>query len=162
MNQIEKDIQDLNAKHSKQAERLMNEHSRLFMEFRPATKQEDCEMGFDMVYKPRDIEIAMRIRKHQYIKFSDFTIRACTRFGGKTEIDKIREGCGDYYFYAWETPSGKSIQQYMIIDLAKVRDANLLPVIGAREIRINGDGTGFVSISIEELRKANALKVFES
>ena len=35
-------------------------------------------------------------------KYMDITIRSKTALCNKTEIDKIKAGAGDYYFYCWK------------------------------------------------------------
>lgn len=162
MNAIENQIKQLNDIHFPQIKRILNRNSHHLMAFIEATKQQDCEQGFDAIFTAQDVKIAIRIRKYEYLRYSDFTVRACTTLGNKTEIDKIREGFGDYYFYGWETPSGRKLQQYMIIDLSKVRAAGVLDGDGKRKIRMNNDGSGFVFIGISELLQADAIMILET
>jgi len=103
-----------------------------------------------------------RIRKPN-CGYRDLTIRAQVRSNGKTEIHKIRdEGKGDIYFYAWtyDNLGKEQMQCYMLVDLNKLRQSGLLDE--SRQITSNGDGTGFVSYSKDELDRTGALLIYEN
>ena len=67
-------------------------------------EEEDQEHNTDlMVLKMDAVRVACRVRRNQYIdRYGDeFTIRAGRPNGSKTELTKIVEGWGDYFFYGF-------------------------------------------------------------
>ena len=95
----------------------------------------------------------MRVRQFSATKniYRDWTIRCKSRYGYTTEIDKLRAGWGDFYFYGWDNANGR-IDEYMLLDLAKVRNSGLLSTNIQRKITVNTDGkTAFITISTSEL-----------
>ncbi len=74
-------------------------------------QEEDTFHNTDlMVLKMEAVRIACRIRRPNYYPFykNEFTIRAERPQGTKTELAKILEGWGDYFFYGFaaEQPGG--------------------------------------------------------
>jgi hypothetical protein len=137
-------------------------HRRGFKVFdlKKATAEEDSFGGFDFVFEMGSFTVPVRIRRPD-CKFRDFTIRSRSRGGGKTELQKIREGAGDVYFYAWTEDflGVEMLSEFMLVDLDAIRKAGLLAsqsIATRREIS-NGDGTKFISISIIEINAASAL-----
>ena len=139
---------------NKNIQNIMN-HSFGLFEFEKSSVEEDTKEGFDFLLKGGDIKIPVRIRKPD-CKFRDFTIRWESRFNRKTEIDKLNEGAGDVYFYAW-TKSEDKISDWVLINLHELRESTNL----SREnetlisrVKRNGDGTCFSFLKISELKKA--------
>ncbi len=69
-----------------------------------ASKEDDQEKNTDLiVLKLEAIRIACRIRDEKYYQKygKEFTIRAGRPGGTKTELAKIIEGWGDYFFYGF-------------------------------------------------------------
>jgi hypothetical protein len=70
-----------------------------------ADDEEDMKHNTDIVLLINSKRVACRIRrlfyynKHYYR--NDFTIRTDRPSGSKTELEKIREGWGDYFFYGF-------------------------------------------------------------
>jgi len=68
-----------------------------------------------------DLCFACRVRRFDYFeKYKDqFTIRLKLPKYNKSEMDKIKEGFGDYYFYGFsnEKNNGSGFIQYIIFDL---------------------------------------------
>ena len=86
--------------------------------------EEDQERNTDlMVLKMDAVRVACRVRKFQYIRGygHQFTIRAGRPSGNKTELTKIIEGWGDYFFYAFSDPQEKEICQWVLGDLKAFR-----------------------------------------
>jgi len=72
------------------------------------------------------IRIASRIRTYKFyesIEFrNQFTFRSRSMYGkNKTEYQKVIEGWGDYFFYAFESEDRSKIIYYKIIDLRSFR-----------------------------------------
>lgn len=93
-----------------------------------STEEEDTALSFDMrvgVY----VEVSVRLRRNQYHKYRDFSLRSKTKHSGKVlggeivkcEIDKIRDGLGGCYFYGWLCPDQKQIIDYLIVDIERLR-----------------------------------------
>lgn len=97
--------------------------------------------------------IAVRLRRPK-CTFRDWTVRAHRDNGTKTELAKLKEGHAFRYFYGW-TDDNRSIAEWILIDLDKVRASGLLDK--ERPFKPNGDGTHFISITIRELHDAGCL-----
>lgn len=122
-----------------------------------STSEEDTKESFDLVYKSK-IEISVRIRGNEYLKYCDFTIRNKAKYGGKTEIDKLKEGKGSLYLYAWKNITNKVLQAWVLIDINKIRNDLLLN--GTQ--RFNNDNTGFKAYSLLWIKNKNALLNFDN
>ena len=86
--------------------------------------EEDAEHNTDlMVLRLDAIRIACRIRKYDYLKNygNEFTIRAGLPSGVKTELTKIIEGWGDYFFYGFSDPDEVFLIQWILGDLKAFR-----------------------------------------
>lgn len=121
-----------------------------------ATKEADTRQATDMVFKITGGDIAVRVRRYKSHrdKFRDLTIRAMTKGGGKTEIQKLLEGFGDWYLYAWANKQDE-LTEYMLLDIPAIRSSGLLEK--KRKKIPNGDGTGFIYITLRELHDAKAI-----
>jgi len=85
---------------------------------------DDQERNTDlMVLKLDAVRIACRIRKHEYLeKYGDqFTIRATLPSGTKTELTKIIEGWGDYFFYGFSNEDETRLERWILGDLKAFR-----------------------------------------
>lgn len=156
---IEAKIKELNDRYLLQVRKILVSKAYIFTRFREATLKEDQEQGFDAVLSFPDVKIPIRIRKNSYLRFMDFTVRSRSKFGMKTEIHKLKEGFGDFYFYAWSDESEKNISTYMILDLNVFRQT-LIDKPTKIDVP-NGDGTCFNVYSREELLKNRVIKLIE-
>ncbi|MCH8067802.1 MAG: hypothetical protein IID16_00815 [Candidatus Marinimicrobia bacterium] len=111
-----------------------------------STDDEDTKESFDLVYANK-FEVSVRIRNNRYIRYSDFTIRSVSKYGGKTEKQKLIEGKGNIYFYGWKNKENTQIIKWLLVDINKIRDKLAKK---SKNIR-NGDGTCFCAYSIEWL-----------
>lgn len=108
---------------------------------RVATKHEDMKQNTDLVvtdHNGRTYGVACRTRSSEpyYEKYpNEITLRANTRFGNKTELQKIEEGLGDYMIYAFV--EGSKVIAYTIIDLQELRTWLKDPPKGAIIKKIN-------------------------
>lgn len=121
--------------------------------FREPPIEQDMTQNTDLrLLAADDVRIACRIRRHQYIGFKDdFTIRARSKYGAITEIDKMLDGWGDYIFYGFapENENDKWLECFTIGDLNVFRrEYHNLPT---RKMIPNGDGTMFYAYSWKEL-----------
>lgn len=82
--------------------------------------EEDAERNTDLIVLGLEaVRIACRVRSHQYLlSFPfDFTIRTSRPKGTKTELTKIVEGWGRYFFYGFSDPVGDKLAKWFIGDL---------------------------------------------
>lgn len=70
----------------------------------------------------------------------DVTIRLSRPSGSKTELEKILEGFGDWYFYGFAHPSRDVVAAYRVLDLEAFRAAYRSGRVRYRDKR-NGDGS---------------------
>lgn len=136
----------------KEVERLLKQNAYHFINVSVADADRDKKQATDFVINIEGGDIAVRIRR-SFQHYRDLTIRSRSR-GYKTEIHKILEGWARYYLYCW-TDSTNNISEWMLIDLNKVRENNLL---NNRQEKINKDGvTGFVFIPYRELEENDCI-----
>jgi hypothetical protein len=160
------DVWGMLKKYAPEVERIILENTKHFLHIRLATEEEDTKQSTDLVGEIK-VKFAIRVRE---TTFRDFTIRARSKYGGKTEIDKIRSGeaeC-DYYFYFWGNKQEK-ISDWILVDMRLFKSSGLAnkdeiekEIMGEkwnekRDIISNTDGTGFLPYSINELRESGCL-----
>ena len=120
-------------------ERLVRQVAGHIVEIRLGTDAEDMTQATDYVVEVSSGAIACRIRRDT--AYRDLTIRASRPTGARTELEKIREGWGRWYLYMWV--SGSDVEEWMFVDLDKLRDSGLLD---GKERRRNPDGVTFLPI----------------
>ncbi len=117
----------------------------------PAPLELDIKQATDLVcWNAGNLAIACRIRKPVRPEYRNhFTLRSAVASGAKTELEKIREGYGDWFFYGVSNEAETDFDKWMIIDLKVFRmyeqmyDDGYEGDIVCGEIP-NGDGTSFV------------------
>ncbi len=112
-----------------------------------ANEEDDHNHDTDLVINMDVGTIATRVRK-PHGDDRDLTIRSTSKYGGKTELSKIKEGFARWYFYGWI--DGDQITEWMVVDLNILREAN--PWDNYEEIP-NTDGTKFKAIPYSDLKK---------
>lgn len=112
---------------------------------------EDSKFSYDMVYNGK-VEISVRLRNNYYLKYRDFTIRCKSRNNGITEIDKLKSGMGNVYFYGWLNDISTEIQEYVIVDINKIRG-----LLDQGTYRTNTDNTAFMAYDISFLKRNDAI-----
>lgn len=86
--------------------------------------EEDAERNTDlMVLRMDAVRIACRVRSHSYLSRygNEFTIRAGRPSGIKTELTKIIEGWGDYFFYGFCNETESRLAKWTLADLKVFR-----------------------------------------
>lgn len=141
---------------------ILRRHAADVVQFNIATNEQDTKQATDFVVETTIGRIAVRVRRYSSTgeKYRDLTIRIRATYGGKTEIDKLRDGWGDLYLYCWQDAAG-NLTEYMLVDIHKMRAAGLLGeayMTHLPEIP-NGDGTWFCPFSFEALYDADCIKV---
>jgi hypothetical protein len=116
------------------------------VELRDATAEQDRSEGFDYVIATKIGNVACRLRRP--CSYRDVTIRSYRPSGVRTEIDKLRDGHAQLYFYGWVNEAGSRFRDYVVFDVARFLAAGLLEE--ASEIP-NVDGTRFRAIPVVRL-----------
>jgi len=85
--------------------------------------EEDAERNTDlMVLRMEAVRIGCRIRRFDALKYlAEFTIRAGRPSGVKTELTKVIEGWGDYFFYGFGDSEGRNLHAWTLADLRVFR-----------------------------------------
>ena len=86
--------------------------------------EEDAERNTDlMVLKLDAVRIGCRVRTFQYYNLyrNEFTIRSGRPSGVKTELTKIIEGWGDYFFYGFSDSTETKLCKWILGDLKALR-----------------------------------------
>jgi hypothetical protein len=106
----------------------------------------DFEISF-----PRNGTIGCRLRKPDQSRFvGDVTFRSHSRFGGKTEISKIIDGYGDFFFYG-HVNEQDVIWHWYLIDYTKLRALFVRrPGLLRRDPICNRDGSKFLVYRAED------------
>ena len=89
-----------------------------------APLEEDQERNTDLIVLRMDaVRIGCRIRRETYAKRygNEFTIRIARPSGMKTELAKIIEGWGDYFFYGFACNSADYLIGWLLGDLKVFR-----------------------------------------
>lgn len=89
------------------------------VQFIPAPEYDDMHLATDTIVFS-NLRIALRVRSGKSSDYGDIAIRSYKPSGAKTEIHKIKEGCGDYYLYCWSI-DGVTITEWILIDLDRFR-----------------------------------------
>lgn len=129
----------------------------IFLDVNEAEPKQDMEEATDLVLELSGGTMAVRVRRHRYWNsdyIGDWSIRyEC--HGHKTEIHKLREGFGDWYFYGYSLDDKGEVAQWHLIDLAKVRSCGLLDE--EWDVHPNNDGTAGMYIPIKELYRRDCI-----
>lgn len=132
---------------------ILERNSMHFLSMEVSDEYKDTQESTDMIIKIEGGDVALRVREPS-CAFRDLTIRSRSKWGNTTEIDKLKQGFGDWYLYGWGDGIS-NVNEYILVDLHKVRQFNLLDV--KRNEIPNGDGTKFISIPIGELQMAGCI-----
>jgi len=122
-----------------------------FADLKPSSNYEDSNLSFDMVFN-MNFTVSVRIRKFKYILYNDLTIRSRSKNGNKTEIDKIKEGLAQVYFYAYESKNQDRLVKVRICDVEAIRKLILKKKYVSRS---NNDGTEFIAFKFCDIANNN-------
>lgn len=92
----------------------------------PTTITQDTKQATDLVIEVKGGQIGTRIRRYYTENYRDWTIRTGVYSKRDTEIDKLRRGWCDWYFYAWLNEENTEISSYILVDLNEVRKFDFL------------------------------------
>lgn len=67
--------------------------------------------------------VGCRVRRNKYLENygREFTIRSNRNSGAETELSKILDGWGDYFYYGFSDPYNEHIAQWFVGDLGVFR-----------------------------------------
>jgi hypothetical protein len=122
-----------------------------FYEFRFSSDYEDSNLSYDLVFS-MNFTISVRIRKSNYIKYKDLTIRSKIASSNYTEIDKIKNGLAQIYFYAYMNESETELIKIRIVNVDSIRELINKEMYIHRK---NNDGTEFFAFSFEDIKNHN-------
>lgn len=135
-----------------QVANILRRNAAHLMDVQIAPDDVDRETATDMVLRLSGGDVAVRLRRAD-CRYRDLTIRSHRETGYRTELSKIEEGFGDWYLYGWLNKQDK-VAEWILVDLDRLRKRKLW--LGRHDIP-NGDGTWFIAISSQELRKTGCL-----
>lgn len=139
-------------KYLPQVIKILRENINHLVEIKVAPDRKDMTQAVDLVIRLQGGNVAVRLRRSN-CKYRDLTIRAKRDSGTKTELAKIKQGFGKWYFYGWINERDK-VYEWMLIDLDKMRSSELLE---KKRLIPNDDGTYFIAISKQELKSVGCL-----
>jgi hypothetical protein len=124
-----------------------------FIKISPSSEYEDSNLSFDLLFG-LNFQVSVRIRKSKYLHYKDMTIRHRSMKGRECEIDKIKKGYGQVYFYAYMNETETDLVKVRIVDVDVIRE-----MIFDRdyEVKKNTDGTELASFLFSKIfnRKGN-------
>lgn len=97
------------------------------IKIRPSDFREDTKESTDLVIEVKGGKIATRIRNYTKEHYRDLTIRTKVSINPETEIDKLRKGWCDWYFYVWLNDKEK-VTSWILVDLKEIREIGMLDV----------------------------------
>lgn len=124
----------------------------------PSSFEIDTQQATDLVIlKARDMAIAARVRRPGYAERYpyEFTLRAKVGNGATTELSKVTDGWGDWFFYGHASDDPGEIAKWFLIDLAVWRASFIRhPHLISKGMKSNGDGTHFAWFDIRSFPPA--------
>lgn len=132
---------------------ILKSNAIYILEIRIADSDKDTKEATDLVISVTGGDVAVRIRRGKYHKYRDWTIRSVRDSGAKTELNKLRDGFAKWYLYLWT--DSENIVDWILVDLERSRSSGLL--FKDRRNISNGDGTYFVAIPVNEIKRFNCL-----
>lgn len=152
------DINEQLRKYETPIKQVLNDNLMHFVKFYIASPEKDMKMATDIVIKVTGGDVALRIREDD-CKYRDFTIRSKSKYGGRTEITKLKEGFGRWYLYAWANKEA-GFDDWLLVDLDILRESHLLNE-DYKSIP-NGDGTEFIAIPQEDLKMYDCIIAYKN
>lgn len=142
-----------------EVEAILKRHAMFIVKFEIADSEQDTQQATDLVIRISGGAVGVRVRRFESTttRYRDLTIRSRSRYGQRTEIDKLRDGWGDFYFYGWDNKQGR-IEEYMLLDMARFRDSGMLHNPPEKEV-FNKDGTAFFPFPATKLHECGCLIV---
>lgn len=134
-----------------QIRKIISANAYRIMKINTASHYEDTRRATDLnITGGGAVGVRMRDANTRY---RDFTIRSSAPAGLPSELDKLKDGYNDYYFYGWGKDGGE-LEDWILIDTHMLKESGLLEK--AIE-KVNTDGSKFVFLSIDDLEKLGCI-----
>lgn len=131
-------------------ERVIRSVAGEIIDVQQADDESDQKRATDYVVSVSAGDIACRIRRWEYWeRFADITIRSSRPGPVKTELQKIRDGFGRWYLYAWAYDDGR-FGAWVFLDLDKLRTTGILSD-AARQYNNHDGSSGFIAIPVHRV-----------
>ena len=145
-------------KYRPEIERIIRSIAGDIIEFRESSPEEDQCNATDYVVTVSSGDIACRVRDQLYwFEYGDFAVRYSRPSGRMTELEKIKNGYGRWYLYAWTLRfSDNKLLAWIFVDLDKFRRSGLLDAPGS-PIPSPDNSSEFVTFSLPELWQYNCI-----
>ena len=127
-----------------------------FLDFATAPAKQDMQEATDLVIEVSGGTMAVRVRSNKFYRsargeFYDWSVR-CVSHGRKTEIHKLREGFGDWYFYGYSLDDKGKLAAWWLLDMHRVREEGILDMDNW-QVHPNRDGTSGMYIPLRVLEE---------
>lgn len=113
-----------------------------------STDEEDNKYSFDIIFDIK-FTVSVRIRKFKYIKYNDLTIRSKSKKNGYCELDKIKDGMGQVYFYAYMNEQETELIKIRICNVETIRKLLVKHIYTGPQSNL--DGTQFLSFRFSDI-----------
>lgn len=144
--------------------------AKYFLDFATTTPKQDMEQATDLILEIPGGTMAVRMRRNKFYQKAlsygfDWSIRYECR-GHRTEIDKLRDGFADWYFYGYSANDKDAVIAWWLIDLSLVRDEQLLADSTIQflgwPVHKNNDGTSALYVPLFYLEQTNCILDYEA
>lgn len=115
-----------------QIKRILGQHLIATADWRQDTR-ENSDL---LVFECTPFRVACRIRRHAFLQTNpyEFTIRASRPSENKTELAKIMEGWGNFFFYGFSNKAETEVVNWFIGDLNIFRGAVVRDIYRDKEL----------------------------
>lgn len=134
--------------------RILKDNAMHIIKIDVADDDADMKQATDFVVSVRGGTVAVRIRRNIANYYKDLTIRSTRPSGHETELQKIKNGFGDYYLYLWT--ENQTVADWWLVDINGMRKARMFDV-PRKEIWNRDGSSAFIAFTLEELKKIGAL-----
>jgi len=121
-----------------------------FIDYKPSSEYEDNQLSFDLTFNVT-FTVSIRIRKSKYLKFKDLTIRSRSKGGNLCELDKIKKGFAQVYFYAYMNEDETELIKIRIVNVESIRN---LILENKYTTKTNQDSTEFYAFKFSDIKEA--------
>lgn len=140
-----------------------------FLDFATAPAEKDTEEATDLVLSVSGGTMGVRVRSAECwgknYSAPEWSVRWRSRMGKRTEIDKLRDGFGDWYLFAYSSDDKGGLASWFLVDLMMVRDTGILyaddefgmNALGWQGPWPNGDGSAGIYFPMKRLEELGCI-----
>jgi len=131
---------------------------------KPTPFEMDAKEAADFfVFTAKDMTIAARVRRPGFERYRfEFTIRSSRDNGTETELSKIINGFGDWFFYGHADKENR-INLWWLLDLNAFRAGLIRSVLTGHKLKVedrsNHDGTHFKAFDVRSFANKPSLVI---